>query len=244
MTQHRPVLFFDLDDTLLSFSAGKPDFLRDAFALHGAPLDCGTDEFMAAVGEVVGPYWRDPVRAARGRRDLVLARREVVALIAERLGAKGVSAACNQIADTFTALKEEAVCPLPRAIETLAILRDRGIRLGLITNGSADFQRRKLERYNLEGIFESILIEGEWTHGKPDASIYVESLRRLNVAANEAWMIGDNIIADIGGAQSVGLKTVWVDHAGDGVPQHAPAKPDIIVSNVSQLLDGILPGLF
>ncbi len=52
--------------------------------------------------------------------------------------------------------------PLPGALETLARIRDRGIRLALITNGSAELQRGKIRRFDLERFFDASLVEGEF----------------------------------------------------------------------------------
>ena len=50
MNELPTAIFFDLDDTILSFPVGKRDFFRDAFALHGASLGCSAGKFMARRG--------------------------------------------------------------------------------------------------------------------------------------------------------------------------------------------------
>ena len=105
---------------------------------------------------------------------------------------------------------------------------------GLVTNGHPTFQRRKLERFDLARHFDAILIEGEWGVGKPDPSIFREALSRMNARPESAWMVGDNLEADIAGAQAVGMTAVWIDHAGEGAP--TTAQPNRIVRKLADLL--------
>lgn len=231
-----PVLLFDLDDTLVSFSAGPRDFWAEAWEAHGGPaLGISGAELSAAVFEVGGAYWRDPELASKRRQDLYRARRDVALLAFEELGIAD-DALAQRVADDFTERKEEAVAPFPQALETLQALRARGVRLGLVTNGSGAFQRRKLERYAMAQYFEAILIEGEWGRGKPHPSIFGEALQRMGVTPEQAWMVGDNLVADIAGAQVLGISGVWHDHARAGLPRSPAATPDRVIHHVRELL--------
>lgn len=229
------VLLLDLDDTLVSFSAGG-DFWPAAYAAC-APADFAVDSarFCAAVSRVSTPFWADTERAFRGRMDLVWARRQVVQLAFAELGLPPDELA-HAIADRYTWQKEDAVTPFAGALETLHALRERGVRLGLITNGCSDFQRRKLTRHALEAAFETVLIEGEFGVGKPHASIFQEALRLMRVSARDAWMVGDNLVADIGGAQACGIHAVWNDHARGGLPADSAILPDRVIHHVQDLL--------
>src|SRR3990172_6080875 len=75
-------------------------------------------------------------------------------------------------------------------------------------------------------IFDCILIEEEFGAGKPDERIFRHALEKLNVAPSNAWMVGDNLERDIGGAQAVGISGIWVDWRGGGVPNPPPLKPN------------------
>lgn len=228
-------ILFDLDDTIVSFSAGKPNFWREGFLRHGSALACGVEAFEAAVEAVSTDYWSDPARAHRGRLDLWRARRDIAALSCARLGLSAASVA-HAIADHYTAEKERLVAPFPGAVETLVELRARGVRLGLVTNGSSEFQRKKLARFDLESLFEAIAIEGELGVGKPDPRPFLFVLERMRLQPGDACMVGDNLSADIAGAQALGMATVWNDHAGAGLPHQSAARPDRIIRHVADLL--------
>ncbi len=124
-------------------------------------------------------------------------------------------------------------------------LRAEGIKLALITNGCAAVQRHKVERFELERHFDHIQIEGEFGKGKPEPEVYVHALSRIGMAANDAWMIGDNLEWDVLAPQRLGVHGIWYDpkqlglagHMHSGVPNPLPdAKPDRIIHELTELL--------
>lgn len=84
--------------------------------------------------------------------------------------------------DTILAYhREEAIEPFPGAINTLQTLRECDVQLALLTNGSAEMQRRRIERHRLVPLCDYILIEGEFGVGKPDERVYLHVLDQLKV---------------------------------------------------------------
>jgi len=228
------VLLFDLDDTILRFTTGQPNFWLRALQRHLPHALDRHAPLCAQIESVNREYWSEPQRAFRGRQDMQGARRWVAQAVLEPAGVP--LELCECIADEVTEHKEAHVHPFEGAIATLGVLRERGHRLALLTNGSALFQRRKLQRFALEPLFELILIEGELGYGKPDARVFQAALAHFGVKAGDAWMIGDNLDADIAGAQQLGISGVWHDPEGRGLPERPPAVPWRVVRRVAELL--------
>jgi len=227
------VVFFDLDDTILRHSAGQPNFWQLALQRH-LPEHDDHASLLAALHELSSAFWGQAEQAFWGRQNMHEARRR---LACTALGARGVAVEhCHRIADEMTDGKEAAARPFDGAIETLHLLLERGHRLALLTNGSSTFQRRKLHRFELEKLFELILVEGELGYGKPDRRVFQAAVEHFGPEGREAWMIGDNLDADIAGAQALGLKGVWHDANGEGLPKQAPVVPDRVISSVVELL--------
>jgi putative hydrolase of the HAD superfamily len=88
----------------------------------------------------------------------------------------------------------------------------------------------------LAPLFELVLVEGELGFGKPDARVFRRALDHFGIAASEACMIGDNLEADIKAAQTMGLRTLWHDAYGTGLPQNAPCRPDGVLRELGELL--------
>jgi putative hydrolase of the HAD superfamily len=114
-------------------------------------------------------------------------------------------------------------------------MREQGCRLALLTNGSSRGQREKINRFDLAGLFDMILVEGEVGFGKPDPRMYARALSELNAAADEAWMVGDNLEWDVAGPQREGIAGIWIDRRGHGVPPGGQVRPDRIITRLADL---------
>ena len=232
------VLLFDLDDTVLRFTAGQPDCWKLALELH-LPDHADHTGLLRSIHAEGSEFWAPAERAFWGRQNMQAARR-LIACAA--LASQGISPdLCHVIADEMTERKESLVRPFEGALDTLATLRARGHRLGLLTNGCAAFQRRKLQRFELEPLFELVLIEGELGYGKPDPRVFQRALGFFGILPRETCMIGDNLEADIAGAHAAGIPTVWHDALGVGLPKAPLVRPDRVVRSLSELLGSAEP---
>ncbi len=231
-----PFLLFDLDDTILDYTSTGDhcwESLCDTFAPRLGKLPA--TDLLETINQTRGWYWSEPERHRQGRMNMKEARRYIVRLAFEKLGLEA-SEIADELADAFTQQREELVRPFPGAVETLQTLRERGARMALITNGMAQFQHRKIERFGLEPFFELILIESEFGAGKPDPRVFQHALRGFNAVPGQAWMIGDALEYDIRPALALGMGTVWVDYAGKGLPPGFPALPAWIVKRIAEMV--------
>ena len=228
-------LLLDLDDTILDAHRNPDEAWIGVCREFAGRLGASSPEALhAAVLESRDWIWGDPERSRRGRLNMTGTRRVIVRRALESLGVP-YSPAVEAMADRFTTLRDAAIRPFPGAIDTLGRLKGEGIRLGLLSNGDGPTQRGKVERFALEDFFDHIQIEGEFGVGKPDERAFRNALAALGAEPAETWMVGDNLEADIRGAQQVGIHAVWVDSAGDGLPEGTPVRPDRIIGALSDL---------
>jgi len=136
--------------------------------------------------------------------------------------------------DHFFATYASLCVPSDDSASTLRALRERGLKLGVITNGPSALQRRKLAALALDRSFDTILVSGEEGVRKPDAEIFRRALARLEVEAHEAMFVGDHPVADVEGSHRAGLLAVWMF-----VPYWPP--PDVPDPPVIDSLHEILP---
>ncbi len=87
--------------------------------------------------------------------------REIVAAALHQLGID-IPNLAQEIADFYLTEREETLRLFPGALEALQQFRNHKIRLALITNGGADLQRRKIEKFALASFFDCIVVEGEF----------------------------------------------------------------------------------
>ena len=228
-------IIFDMDDTILSDDRAAEKCWRQVCHEMFDRIRVGTPEgFLTDITEIRRWYWADPERIRRGSLDLGRARLELLSMAFERYGIVD-EALKEEMSDAYQKLKSATIELIPGALDTLQSLRDGGTPLGLITNGDADVQRDKVRKAGLEPLFDSILVAGEFGVAKPDPRVFNHSLDSLQVSAGEAWMVGDNLYADIGGAQAVGIYGIWVDWRGSGLPDNTPAIPDRTIQSIVEL---------
>jgi len=73
--------------------------------------------------------------------------------------------------------------------------------------------------------------------GKPSAQFFQQALDDLGLSAEEAIMVGDDIEADIGGAQNAGIKSVQVQTGKFTMAdlEHPSVKPDARIESIADL---------
>jgi putative hydrolase of the HAD superfamily len=93
------------------------------------------------------------------------------------------------------------------ARETLARLRDRGLKLGLISVCSEDVPAAWPET-ELAGLFDAETFSSDTGLIKPEPEIYLSTARALGVDPAEAMFVGDGANDELGGAARVGMAPV------------------------------------
>ncbi len=227
-------IFFDLDGTILDWETGMEESWLAACERY-----CDAAQTPAQLHEAIRArrtwFWSDDERTSRGRLDLDAASREVVRHAFADLGRVDLATA-DELGDYYRVLRFKAITPYAGAIETIEALRRRGIALALITNGGARSQRRSIEKFGLERYFDCIVVEGEFGVGKPDERVFRHALASARCDPAGAWMVGDNLAADIATPHRLGMHTIWVDARGRGLPEDAPVRPHRIVRAIAELV--------
>ncbi|MGA2285186.1 MAG: HAD family hydrolase [Dehalococcoidia bacterium] len=125
----------------------------------------------------------------------------------------------------------------PDTVEALRALKQRGLRVGVVSNTyqSSRSLASSLRRFGLLRNIDALVVSSEVGWGKPHPAIFEEALRRLDVQPEETMFIGDTVLADIQGAQAIGMKAVLTWEYRQEDP--GDAKPDLIVERLSQVVD-------
>ena len=95
----------------------------------------------------------------------------------------------------------------------LRIADDAGWVPAVVTNGAVRQQEGKIRGTGLDRYVADWVISEEAGVSKPNPRIFALAAQRVRMPLRGAWMVGDSPEADIGGATSVGLPSVWL-HRG------------------------------
>jgi len=117
----------------------------------------------------------------------------------------------EQLAGYFPKARRNNPFIYKETFQVLDRLKDR-YKLVLLTNGSPSLQMEKLEiTPEIAPYFKDIVISGTFGKGKPDPSIFQFALSTNHLKADEALMIGDNLLTDILGASRAGIRSIWIN---------------------------------
>ena len=107
-------------------------------------------------------------------------------------------------------------CLVPRAgaIETLAELRARGFRTGLITVCTEDVELLWPES-EFAGLFDAEVFSNAIGLSKPDPRIYLACCEQLGVEPHDAVFVGDGANDELEGARRVGLRPILIHKEGE-----------------------------
>jgi putative hydrolase of the HAD superfamily len=231
-------ILLDMDDTIISYDHGldlDQCWLSSIRKHLPQPYEVTPEDIHATIKEKAHWYWSDPERHRVGRLDLFTARQQFISASLMKWGIEDRLIA-SSIATTYGEERDQLVVMYPDALAAIEMFRARGIKLALITNGNAEPQWRKIERFSLTELFDCILVEGDVGVGKPEAQIYLLALEQLGVSADETWMIGDNYEWEIEMPQRLGIKGIWIDHKGVGIPANSSSTPYMIIKSLGDLL--------
>ena len=201
-------IFFDLDHTIWDFDRNSALTFQKILAENG--IDADLDAFLAAYAPINLAYWKLFREARIGKAALRYLRlRRTFDSIGYAVSDETINLLAEQYIEhlsTFTHL-------LPGTREVLDYLKPN-YRLHIITNGFAEVQEKKLRNANILEYFEVIVNSEMAGVKKPDPAIFRLALRQAATGASRALMIGDNLEADILGAQAAGFHALHFDVSG------------------------------
>jgi 2-haloalkanoic acid dehalogenase type II len=102
------------------------------------------------------------------------------------------------------------------AVPTLKKLVENGYRLGIVSNAGDDVDVQQLARkFGITQFFDFILTSAACSYRKPHERIFELALANWYCPPNEAVMVGDNLDADVRGAQNAGMYGIWLNRRAD-----------------------------
>jgi HAD superfamily hydrolase (TIGR01549 family) len=186
---------FDLDDTLVVSTVDFPKFKAMVIDRIEA---LGDDRSMYSPSETIV---------------IILDRFEA------RMRAKGASnedvrrmlAEMDRIMDGVELERVDETEPLPGAAETLAYLRERGVRIGVLTRGCPEYARRAMVKAGISHLVDAVEARNSEARPKPYPDSYVRMVEALGVEKAETVFVGDHAIdgrcASNAGVPFIGVRT-------------------------------------
>ncbi|AHA08025.1 HAD family hydrolase [Bacillus toyonensis] len=206
-------VLFDLDGTLLDRRQSLEQFIRDQynrFAFHLINIE--KFEYCSRFLELDnnGYTRKDKVYST------LLCEYNITTLTPEQL-----------LHDYITNFRHHCI-PFPDMHELLQQLKQRNIKIGIITNGFTEFQMSNLRALNIHTYTNTILVSEAEGIKKPHPEIFERALQKLNVKAEECLYVGDHPENDALGSEQVGILGVWKRDLFWGDFEHSRVIDDLL----------------
>ena len=218
-------IFFDLDDTILNFTAGEANALSQALSEAGIiPTQAVLDRY-----HVINQACWELLEEGRLTRDEVLVQR-----FEQLFREMNIHYSGRDLCQRYEYLLSKQHAFMPDAEQLLRELSSK-YRLYLASNGAAAVQNPRLDDAGIRKYFQGIFISEEIGAEKPAKTFFDASFAAIpNFRVEEAAMVGDSLTSDIRGGHNAGLRTVWFNCHGK--EPRADIRPDYVIQNLSDLI--------
>ncbi len=236
------VVLLDLGGTLIYFDGNFPEVIAEshkvmarALARAGLRLD---ESFLQDFNARVESYYNE--------RSTEFIEYTALYILKTVLAEHGVSElpepVMKQVIREMFEVSEAHWHPEADAISTLETLRERGYRMGLISNAADDDDVQALiDKAGVRGFFDIILTSAAVGVRKPNPRIYQLALRHFGIGPDQAVMVGDTLGADILGARNTGIASVWITRRAETPANHDHLDTSVPDAEIAALSE--LPGL-
>jgi 2-haloacid dehalogenase len=217
------VIVFDVNETLSDMAP-----MASRFADVGAPGLLARVWFSTLLRDGFA------LTAARGKEPFArLARGALEAVLAGTSLNRSATAAADHILAGFSGLSVHPDVP-----GGIRLLREAGLRLITLSNGSADVASQLLTRAGIRDSFEQLLSVEDAPAWKPAAAAYAYAARMCSAPAADMLLIAVHPW-DIHGAHQAGLRTGWIARQPAPYPGYFGA-PDLQAPDLGTLARHIL----
>lgn len=248
--QSRLTIFFDVDDTLYDMTTPFARAFKELFHGRYPELD-----------------WRPVYVASRKRSDEVFEDSQKGIITMEDMYVYRWSKAMLDFGvsisreDALTFQKiyqgyQKQICMSDTIKELLTVCVEKGVPIGVITNGPSAHQWNKTKALGISRWIsdEHVLVSGDVDVMKPDPEIFRIAEKKINGkdsdvlctvnssksyldsgdgnSFGEFWFVGDTFETDIVGAMAAGWKTIWFNRRNHPMPEQ---NPDKIVTSEEEL---------
>ena len=114
-------------------------------------------------------------------------------------------------------------------------IKSDGIITAIVTDLTAQIQFRKIVYFELDNYFEYVVTSEESGFDKPHKKTYQIAIDKLGISPEDIWMIGDDTIADIEGANRFNMTTLQKIHTGVEHDSTGLKSPDLKFHDYTEL---------
>ncbi len=216
-------VLFDLDNTLIDFMKMKRICSEEAIS---AMIDAGLTVSKRRGVKILFDLYRE--YGIENQKIFQEFLEKVMGKIDKKILAKGISA--------YRKVKIGFLKPYPNVIPTLIVLREKGLKLGIISDAPELQGWIRLADMEITHFFDMVLTLSETGEKKPSKKPFMMAIKKLKIRPEEILFVGENPERDINGAKSVGMKTALAMYGLDYRNKPKKTSADYVIKDVSEVL--------
>jgi putative hydrolase of the HAD superfamily len=214
-------VIFDLDNTLVDFMKMKNLSCEAAIdAMIGAGLKVEHEKAIKALFKLYDKYGLEEkaifqkfLKKVTGKIDYKIVASAIVAYRRVRTG---------------------FLEPYPNVDYILLKLKDKGIKIGIVTDAPKLKAWIRLASIKLSNYFDVVVTFEDTKQHKPSKLPFLAALKKLDLKAEQCLMVGDWPERDIKGANDIGMKTCFARY---GNPKIKKSNADYEINDIRALLN-------
>ena len=128
----------------------------------------------------------------------------------------------------------KVLSPFQEVPETLKTLRERKLKLAILSNGTPSLLNELVKNNNLDNLFDDLFSVEEVGIYKPDSKVYDLPIKKYKIEKNEVAFLSANTW-DVSGAGNYGYQSIWVNR-NNNVFDNLDYKPNNQIKNLTELI--------
>lgn len=229
----RPIILFDLDDTLCNTSRSKKDTLKVIYQNISKFQIIDFEIFFEAyLKESKKYYTKKQIRGFTTYANI-----ELWSNLYKKLSIKPTVEEHAKVIDTYRQETLNNISLYPNVLKTLKTLKQQGNIVCVVSGGDYYSKAQKLMSLKIDHLFDYIFCTEFTQSDKTTGDIYRFVMEFFKRPATDFIMIGDIVEQDIKPANKVGMVTVQVTMRGDKeIGKKGFSKPDYVINDMGKLL--------
>jgi putative hydrolase of the HAD superfamily len=147
----------------------------------------------------------------------------------------------TQCCEIYDDEKIAAIKPYPYVAETLSTLRERGLKLGVVTDAHNGNAMKRLKKAGLEEFFDAVITMDMHGKAKPSPEPFLLAMSKLGVNARETMLVGDSIRRDIVPAKELEILTVHAAYGDRNFHEGERDSADYVIYGIQEVI-GVVEG--
>lgn len=218
-------LYFDLDNTILDFSAAEHKAIVQLLTLHMLPVN---DEIISVYSRINQGWWE------RFEKGEIIKSQIYSGRFRDLLNHFDLVGDPEKMAQDYFDFLSQTYDMLEGADKVLKYLKEKGYIICITTNGMSRTQYRRINACGLKQYFDYIFVSEDAGHQKPETEYFDFVMANTpEKDKSKVLVIGDSMSSDILGGINFGVDTCWLNPKG----YTGNHKPTYEITNIMHIID-------